>query len=728
MTSDLRVTNALPKLPGFTFSELSQPASHRKQQVFHFNGGIPLQKEVVPLNSAIAQSMLSSATAPSSCGIPESLILEKNPGWVSLADKVLRFFGYFTERVEESPIEKMRVRKVTILFYLKDGSIAVSETPAVQNSGLKIGTLMKKNHEPSINLRSLYIGESIDLRSRVVHLVDCDAATREFYLRMEIPQPPPSEYPPDNFEALKAKQPLIRDPDHIDMKRHVEMQAAAHSGHQASFLTPEEREKARNFLEHDREVLCFKAVWDRRMFRLQYYVADGTIAVMADHAPNSGRDTNRLFIKKAKIPKGKIIPKSIDTINSPRSVEPSFFTDLDLATGTAVNLLDREFILYDCDRFTTEYYKQKYGIEQKSYEKPETDDDKKSSFRAMSPPPRTSFGTDDDSMQSFRSLVMKPPRKDIAKFLQHQNNILRFSAVHDNPSPENADRKFIVCFYLADDSVSIYEHPGRNSGHVGGKIFTRSVVKGVNIDSFYVGSVIKLGGQRYVLQEMDERSEKFLNSGIAMGSTPFDVEALLLRVRKALTQRFSRATEAYHRYATSEKGLSLWDLQLMFRECEVKVESDDQFAKIMEYADNDRDGSLNLLEFLEHILGHTIIASTAAEHSMKGAESLPGASYEEIQLQRTKADFANKILKLFVAKLNARRAFIVDTFRIVSDRAVDGLIGVDSFKQVVREKLSLGFTDEELDALVYKFFYVPGIANYTQRRLSLREFRRIVEQ
>jgi EF-hand domain-containing protein 1 len=723
--SDLRTTNALPKLPGFHFAELSQPVSYNKSHIFGFNEGVPSVKAVVP--GALSGDESGAKPTDAASGFSEKMIFAKFPLWKSLGDKALRFFGYFTERVHESAAETFRVRKVRITFTLMDGAIAVAETPAVANSGLKIGTMMSRHVEPNVNARNLAVGSSIMMRGREFHLVDCDAFTRQFYEAMGIRQDDPLEYPPDKFEALVTKTRTVRDPDHIQMKRNVEMQAAAISGHQASLLTPEEREKARNFLEHDRVVLNFSAVWQMRHFRINFYVADATVAIMNDLPPNSGRDPNGVFMRRQKAPIGRLVHKAIDTINVPRSVDPQFVTATDLITGSSVVLFDREFLIYDCDPFTKMYYQQVFGIDQASYPKPQTEADNRVAFRTLELPPSNGYGTEDDSVQSYRSLVPKAPKKDFAKFFKHANDVLRFHAVHAVAAPEDEDRVFIFCYYLADDTVSIYEHPGRNSGHVGGKISARGPAKGIKPEMLEVEACFTVGGQQYRLTAMDDRTKKFLDTGISMGTSGFGVDDLLHRVRHALSQRFVRVTEAYRHFSTGANGITLRDLVALLKECEIRVDDPAVVQQIMEAADRDRDGVISLAEFIEHVMGQDIVKSEAAARKVVPVFE-PGKTYADLQQARAREDFANSVLKLFITKLEARRAFIVDTFRIVSDKSLDGLIGVDVFKTVVQEKLALNLAQEELDALIFKFFYVAGVPNYLTRRLTLREFRRIVEQ
>lgn len=727
--TDLRVTNALPKLPGYTFQGLSQPVTFNKSHSLGFSGGVPQVKPVVPLG---ANAEADTEGSPS--GFSEKAIFAKFPQWNSLKDKALRFFGYFTERVHESSIEKFRIRKVCITALLIDGTLSISETPAFPNSGLKPGTLMSRHTESNIKASQLAVGGSFEMRGRTFHVVDCDAATRRFFEEMSIPQGEPIEYPPDQFEALAAKPKAVIDADHIQMKRNVEMQAAALSGHQASFLTPEEREKARNFLEHDREVLQFSAVWDGRHFRINYYLSDGTFSVMNDLPPNSGRDPNSIFIRRGKAPNGRVVHKAMDTISNPRMVESVHLTELDITTGCFITLFDRSFYVYDCDAFTKNYYLEKYGIDVKSFERPSIEGEAKPTFRPMEIPPFNGYGSDEDSAQSFRSLVAKAPKKDFIKFFKHLGDVLRFTAVHYKAAPEDEDREFIFCYYLADDSVSVYEHPKRNSGHIGGKIFSRSVVKSVKAEDLQVGSTVTLGGKVYLLTALDDRTKKFLETGIHMGSSGLQAEELIHRVRHALNQRFVRVTEGYRHFSSGQSGISIKDLQNLLKECEIRVDDPQHIQNLMEAADRDRDGVINLSEFLENIMGQPIIQSTSSQANISKAQQeaatfyATGRTYAELQDERARMEFADKILKLFIAKLEARRAFIVDTFRIVSDKSLDGLIGVDTFKSVVQDKLGLNLTQEELDALVFKFFYTPGVKDFLSRRLTLREFRRIVEQ
>lgn len=96
-----------------------------------------------------------------------------------------------------------------------------------------------------------------------------------------------------------------------------------------------------------------------------------------------------------------------------------------------------------------------------------------------------------------RTLVPKPPKKNFQKMLDNDRKVLRFSATMKSSRPQDKDRRFVVSFHLADDTLAIYEQPQRNSGFVGGKYLERrQVVKSdgrpYETRDFFVGAVIEV--------------------------------------------------------------------------------------------------------------------------------------------------------------------------------------------------------------------------------------------
>lgn len=76
-------------------------------------------------------------------------------------------------------------------------------------------------------------------------------------------------------------------------------------------------------------------------------------------------------------------------------------------------------------------------------------------------PPYTGFGTEEDSLGSVTALRPKAPRKDFKKYIEYDGKVLRFAARMISDRPENQERKFTVSYFLADDTVLVFEPPQR---------------------------------------------------------------------------------------------------------------------------------------------------------------------------------------------------------------------------------------------------------------------------
>lgn len=79
-------------------------------------------------------------------------------------------------------------------------------------------------------------------------------------------------------------------------------------------------------------------------------------------------------------------------------------------------------------------------------------------------PPYNGWGNEEDSIGNCLRLIPKQPKKDFYKFADKDTVILRFLAKLNSKIPEDLDRKFLISYFLSDDTVKIYEMPKKNSG------------------------------------------------------------------------------------------------------------------------------------------------------------------------------------------------------------------------------------------------------------------------
>ena len=372
------------------------------------------------------------------------------------------------------------MRKCVLYYYLEDDTIHISE-PRVDNSGLPQGVFLKRMRVPKedggyMKFGDLILGESVNLYKREFHIISCDDFTRKFLSEKNIPLSEGAEYPVDPYTLLKQKE------------RDNFLQKQRKPG-EASLTFFSRGTLSKKMLENDRKVLRFYCVWEedaifpneKRQSIIHYYLSDDTIEVLEVNDRNSGRDTFPLLLRRMKLTKGEAMVPS-DFFRDPKEEQYLNFTDLKI--GQTIPVYGKDLLLYDCDEFTREFYVQKLGMAPEDLEKIEVFPKKEVVYvQPKEVKHAFSIGNDEEALQAQKSLVLKPPKKDMKQFVLNDGKLLRYVAklvnVPDFPlkSRYDAEREFVITYYLVDDTILIFEPPQRNSGIVGGKFLERQKVK-----------------------------------------------------------------------------------------------------------------------------------------------------------------------------------------------------------------------------------------------------------
>ena len=174
----------------------------------------------------------------------------------------------------------------------------------------------------------------------------------------------------------------------------------------------------------------------------------------------------------------------------------------------------RRFEITGVDKFTQDYFLERYHrhFPLSNIEQPKPRD-----AVVVQVPPHNGFGDEVDSLGYVYDLIPKKPKIDFFKYVDNDKKILRFTARLNTKVPEDVDRRFIVSFYLADDTISIFEPAQKNSGIIEGPFLERRKYK--NVDKGYqfitpsdlaVGGDIKINGFNYHLLGCDDYSSKYL--------------------------------------------------------------------------------------------------------------------------------------------------------------------------------------------------------------------------
>lgn len=116
-------------------------------------------------------------------------------------------------------------------------------------------------------------------------------------------------------------------------------------------------------------------------------------------------------------------------------------------------------------------------------------------------------------------LLPDKPKRDFFKYVDNDKKILRFTAKFNTRVPEDLDRRFIVSFFLADDTISIFEPAQKNSGIMEGKFLERRKYKNVDNNGEFItpsdmaiGGNIKINGYNFNLLSCDEYTNQYLKT------------------------------------------------------------------------------------------------------------------------------------------------------------------------------------------------------------------------
>jgi hypothetical protein len=524
----------LPFLPGYRI-ESNVQKNYPKQHMFDVRNGIrvdinreqgvidqrafPVADNEDLLIAKPSEEFQASAKFASTAG--RTAGAETLPAWVAYDRKVLRFYGFFKEPVYADARETYRVRKCVLYFYLEDGSVHIAE-PKVENSGIPQGVFIKRHRIPKRNgqvlsVEDLAIGAELELYGRVFRLVDCDGFTRSFYQEIGMAVREPEAYPLDPFTIKHSQQSHTFHKLMNPLKNFMEASLGKPIG--ASI------HDTQKFLKNDRKVLRFFCVWsdqkmygEQRPYVLHFFLADDTVEVMEIKQPNSGRDAFPALLKRQKLPKNfNEITPDVSRIGWKPDEKVQYYTEEDFRIGETVQVYGRKLLITGCDEFTKNFYIMNFEMSPDDFPSLQIDDAPEAG-PIMIPPPHNGFGTEEDSLGSFLYLNSKVPRRNFKQLVENDGLNMRFLAKFVNPAPEDKNRRFIITFYLNNDTVSIFEKFERNSGFIGGKFLERARLKNTQTGEyfkatdFFIGASLVLNHTSFDVIDSDEFTLKFMEN------------------------------------------------------------------------------------------------------------------------------------------------------------------------------------------------------------------------
>ena len=273
------------------------------------------------------------------------------------------------------------------------------------------------------------------------------------------------------------------------------------------------KEYTPEFVKTSGLVLRFNATFDEavensqservrsRNFVVYFFVEDGTIKITEPRVENSGL-LQGAFLKRH-------VVKGV-TLN-------------ELNVGAMIKIYGFEFRLYSCDGFTRGYLDHLGVVVPEDEEEPNCEDP----WRAKNE--RQRLGP----VRSFK----KDAR---GKFLTHDKQVLRFYCVWDDRAKFGDRRKFILTFFLIDDTIAITEneHAKGSRGGMSATLLHRcclplrdqdAVARGpadddyeyVTAEDLHIGGVVRVYKRDFFIYDCDEFTKKWYLSNFEMSESRF---------------------------------------------------------------------------------------------------------------------------------------------------------------------------------------------------------------
>jgi hypothetical protein len=216
-----------------------------------------------------------------------------------------------------------------------------------------------------------------------------------------------------------------------------------------------------------------------------------------------------------------------------------------------LNVNNRKMTIVNCSKFTREHYTTVVGRPLKP--------DRSTLRDLIDPvlppapprplPPHNGIGSEEDSASNCKKLIIKPYRRDEKKLVVMEGKTLLYSCRMVNDRPADQDRRFVLRYFLANDTITVYEPPVHNSGYVGGKFIRRMRIKKEGIapttyfapDDFYQGARPVFFGQTFEI--ISESKDNWQYSSDMDHDTLLNMLLLTMRARGARVTYTFRAVD-----------------------------------------------------------------------------------------------------------------------------------------------------------------------------------------
>lgn len=268
------------------------------------------------------------------------------------------------------------------------------------------------------------------------------------------------------------------------------------------------------FMKFGNATLNFRCMWDNThnlygdvlYFSLAYFLSDDTIEIMSitTNAISSTEGGKLKLLKRSKLPRNF----ELSMVLGEKPSAAAFFKWTDFYIGLELQVYGRKLLICDADRKTREFYEDNDMPLGEPIVQPEPE----IMVHKREIPPPTGFGSEEDSLRSVSGSLMPGPVP--AKKLG-ENKMLSFFASLASGGIDDVDRRFVITYYVTDNTLKIIEPPVRNSGFTGGVFLSRREIKNesgslMKFSELYIGRKVKILKHIFLLLDGNDSTLKWM--------------------------------------------------------------------------------------------------------------------------------------------------------------------------------------------------------------------------
>lgn len=266
------------------------------------------------------------------------------------------------------------------------------------------------------------------------------------------------------------------------------------------------------FNKYGNQTLKFRCIWDDTQhlygdvieFCLSYYLADDSIEVVSIPSAITKEKNRMKLLKRSRLPKNFHQTMSLGT----RAAQEAFFHWSDFYVGLKLEVFGRSLIIADADNSTREFFEQHQMYLGDPIVRPQAE----VTVHEREVPPPTGFGSEEDSLRSVAgSLLPGPaPMKKLG-----ENKVLSFLASLLSGGIDDKERRFVITYYVLDQTLKVVEPPVRNSGFTGGVFLSRRAIKTPDGDlvterDLFIGCRLRVLKHEFLLLDCSESTLRWM--------------------------------------------------------------------------------------------------------------------------------------------------------------------------------------------------------------------------